>query len=186
VEDTEPGYGVTGPLTRDEAAPDRVEPVEAEPEVPRSLAADPWLDASLDSFLDDFPPLRRSRAVRVVGIVTAASLLLATVGTTVGLVFEGPSRTAFSTDTALGYEKVTFTIVNAGRADNASCTVSVRSDGQVVGSVDLVATQVVGPRKLTLWADVPISISAFAGNPKDAQARCVSAVAGDAGLPAAG
>jgi hypothetical protein len=147
------------------------------------------------------PGGRRPRVVRVVGFVAAASLLLATVGTTVGVLFGGTSGgTSFPTRvlsvlpelrgrgaaTVGAREAVTFTVTNVTGSTVASeCAIALTPGhaAEAPVTVDLL----LGPGSVDkLTALLPVGTEPFAGSPSDARVRCAGAVTGDAGASGGG
>jgi hypothetical protein len=144
---------------------------------PPEVDLSPWA-------LDGWEP-SRPRSIRVIGLIAAASLLLATIGTTIGVlmgdspgspslpsrvlsVLPSPSLPASGPGPS---ELVRFNVANPGRsALEAACEVAL--DGQR-GSV----VQVVGlPAGTTepVSVAVPVASGSFVGSPSDVDVRCVA------------
>jgi hypothetical protein len=141
-------------------------------------ALNPWA-------LDGWEP-SRPRSIRVIGLIAAASLLLATIGTTIGvLVGDSPGAPSLplrvlsvlpSPTTAAGRasgptESVRFSVANPGRNGlEAACQVVLEGHrGSAVGVVGLAAgaTDQVS-------VEVPVAPGPFVGSPADARVRCAA------------
>ncbi len=151
-------------------------------------------DVGADDVSDD-EHWRRPRAVRVTGFVVAASLLLATIGTTVGAIFGsgtatpeplsttvrsvGPpeaapalERPGSTADAAERRELVTFTVAGVRGEDGAAiCTVVVTRRGSVLGSTSR-EMSLTGVGALVQRVIVPIDETAFVGSPDNAAVTC--------------
>ncbi len=149
------------------------------PDAPWSAEVDlnPW---ALDGWESSRP-----RSIRVIGLIAAASLLLATVGTTIGVLMgDSPSAPSLSakvlsvlpspslpTSGSAPSELVRFNVANPGpRALDAACEVALDGHrGSVVQVVGLPAGAI-DPVSVA----VPITSGTFVGSPADVDVRCVA------------
>jgi hypothetical protein len=145
---------------------------------------DDIVDDSADG--DEESTRRRPRWVRVVGVLIAVALLLATLSTGAGLLFGASSAPPITTAVvsvrpvlagpiATGpKEQVNFEVSNSGSSEsNISCTVSVTRLGAVLGKGMVHADRPVPAGSVvTASVQVPIDRAAFAGTPADAMVSC--------------
>lgn len=129
-----------------------------------------------------FARRRRSRVLRVVGLGVAAALLLASVGTTLEVVFGGSSTVALPTAVTGSVPllpagervQVTFTVANdSGSVVTPVCKVTVVHGGKVLGAV---IVSVGGPIADGAVASeqVPVPVEPSAGLKVGAQVACKS------------
>ncbi len=134
---------------------------------------------------DGAPARRRPRWVRVVGLVIALALVLASIGTGVGIILGGPSGSALtsvvdSVGPAAGHqggpglEEVTLTLANASSGPvTPVCTVWVRHGGVTIGSVAARGTHPLGASdRVSATVLVPVDRQPFVGTAADARATC--------------
>jgi hypothetical protein len=146
--------------------------------------------------LDDgeFPRRRHSRFIRVVGIVTAVSLVVGTIGTTIGVFLgSGSGGPDFPikvvsvtppTQKVLGIsarpvnpeytEQVDFDVSNTtAHASRATCRITVMRAQSALGSISSeTPSSIPGGYTAQLFALVPIAEKAFPGIPSDARVTC--------------
>jgi hypothetical protein len=170
-------FGLTGKVV---SMADPVDPARPPPPVP-------WLAEEAE--WEDWEPLRRrrSRAVRVVGAVVAGSLLLATVGTTIGVFFIGTASTGFpvtvlsvspaaaAPDGVVSHaEEVAFSVVNTSAlATLFTCVVHVQHGGQVVAAATVISTAMLHAHG-TAQVRYPVDLSGpgFSASASDATVTC--------------
>lgn len=139
------------------------------------------LDDDLEGWPNEWEPdhgsprRRHSPAVRVLGLVIAASLVLGTVGTTIGLVLGGSSgpglRTrVLSVRATTGTAVVTFEVSNPGDDPvEARCVLRVLQGGDVTGVATVQSSSPIPAGEVsTLTAEIHVVRS----NPGSAGVRC--------------
>ncbi|MGP8060728.1 MAG: hypothetical protein ACLP9C_13975 [Acidimicrobiales bacterium] len=156
---------------------------------PVGVARPPGPGGGFDDDFDDEPTGRRRRPrwVRVVGLVVALALVLASVSTWVGILLGSGGGPAVQSavgsvgpvpgrPAAADLEQVTFTLANTGSNPvTASCTVLVVRDGQTLGLVRARAAQPLpAGEEVRAQVSVPLDRPAFAGTADDARVSCTT------------
>jgi hypothetical protein len=138
---------------------------------------------------EDARPYRRSRVVRAVAMVTAATVVIGSIGTWVAILAVGPPRASYSvTSVRIGASpptghsagispnaKVSFVIANdSAQAGQGACRAVVSTTKGVVGTSMVRTPRIGGGDSDSLTMSVPLSPTALSGNgPASARVSCL-------------
>lgn len=158
------------------------------------LEVAPWWEGVHSAETDDdwikdfdrpFGRRRRPRSLRVIGVVTAGFLLLASVGTGVGMVIEQGQASSFSVRVqsvtprstagtgASGYEHVSFLVTNdSANSASPECTVEVVQNGQGLGAGPIVLGSIASGDTVQKAVTVPIERPASSATPASGRVIC--------------
>jgi hypothetical protein len=146
---------------------------------------------------DDSRPYRRSRVVRAVALVTAATVVLGSIGTWVAILAVGPPRPSFSvasvsvrvpsadrrSPTTVPMAKVTFVVGNdSNQAGRAVCRATATTSHGAIGRSSVRTHTIAGGESASLAIGVPLSSGLLSGNgPATIQVSCLPLPLGGSG-----
>ena len=136
----------------------------------------------------DERPYRRSRIVRAVALVTAASVVIGSIGTWVAILAVGSPQPSYSVtsvratvpsaqqrgSTTEPSATVSFVVANdSAQAGRATCRAVVSTGHGTVGSAAVLTAKMPGGEEASLTMSVPLNSAALSGNgPAGAQVSC--------------